>query len=219
MTDRPTGWWARFRAWRRGRPFWGGVFGLLCALVLIMPFGTIKIGALTLSLQSLSGMSAVLLTVVITCCAIGVWVRPEFRIVCGLVTVVAALVSLPNVNFGGFGIGLISGLVAGALMIAWSPGSSDEPPAREPSSAKQSAAERRLAALASAEPVPAAEPEGAVVDPPVEPARPMFSHAAALPTPPGAAVRPPTLPPSFVPPPVFPPTREQDAGHGERTAS
>lgn len=202
MTGRPTGWWARFRAWRRSRPFWGGVFGLLCALVLIMPFGTIKIGALTLSLQSLSGMSAVLLTVVITCCAVGVWVRPEFRIVCGLVTVVAALVSLPNVNFGGFGLGLVSGLVAGALMIAWSPGTGDERPEREPPD--RPPAERRLAALD-----PAA---------PAEPARPVFSDATVTPGP-SAVEAPPTLRPSFVPPPVFPDREEDGYGNGERAAS
>lgn len=111
-----------FRGWRRTRPFWAGLFGLAAALVILRPVSTIDLGTLSLTLQTIGGMSAVLIAVVLVCCAIGMWARPEFRLACGVVTIVVALVSLPNANLGGFGVGMLCGLVSGALAIAWRPG-------------------------------------------------------------------------------------------------
>lgn len=111
-----------FRGWRRTRPFWAGLFGLFAALVIVQPVSTIDLGSLSLTLQTVGGMSAVLIAVVLACCAIGLWVRPQFRIACGVVSIVAALLSLPNANLGGFGVGLACGMVSGALAIAWRPG-------------------------------------------------------------------------------------------------
>ncbi|MFD9703726.1 DUF6114 domain-containing protein [Lentzea sp. NPDC059081] len=123
--------WRRFTAWRRGRPFWAGLFVFPGAvLILLPPFSNLKFGAAVISASTLGGISSLLIGVVLLICAASLWWQPRFRLAAGIVTVLMALVALVVTNFGGFIIGTLLSLLGGALAVAWT----DEP--KKPKKAK-----------------------------------------------------------------------------------
>ena len=116
--------WRGFTAWRRGRPFWAGLFVAVGALLILFPpFAGLKFGDLMISIQTLGGVSALLIGTLLGICAAALWLQPRFRLAAGIVTVLLSLVAIVVTNFGGFIIGTISSLLGGALAIAWT----DEP--------------------------------------------------------------------------------------------
>ncbi|MDV6012363.1 DUF6114 domain-containing protein [Haloechinothrix sp. LS1_15] len=115
--------WRGFRSWRRTRPFWAGVFGILAAIAIFgPPVLSVNIGDVMLTIATLGGVSSIVLSTVIACCAVALWVRPQVRIPCGVLIMVASLTSLVTANFGGFGIGLLLGLLSATLALSWAPG-------------------------------------------------------------------------------------------------
>ncbi|MBA0124206.1 hypothetical protein H0B56_01460 [Haloechinothrix sp. YIM 98757] len=115
--------WRGFRDWRRSRPFWAGVFGILAAIAIFgPPVLSVNIGDVMLTIATVGGVSSIVLSTVIACCAVALWVRPQLRIPCGVLTMVASLTSLVTANFGGFGIGLVCGLLSATLALSWVPG-------------------------------------------------------------------------------------------------
>ncbi|MGH3520540.1 MAG: DUF6114 domain-containing protein [Haloechinothrix sp.] len=116
--------WRVFRAWRGSRPFAAGVFGLIAAVAIaVPPVMSLKLGDIVITISTLGGVSSVVISVIIACCAIGLWVRPDLRVPSGILTMIVALISLVTANLGGFIIGLVCGLISGALALAWAPGS------------------------------------------------------------------------------------------------
>ncbi|MDX8145630.1 DUF6114 domain-containing protein [Lentzea sp. BCCO 10_0061] len=116
--------WRGFTAWRRGRPFWAGLFVAVGALLILFPpFAGLKFGDLMISIQTLGGVSALLIGTLLGICAAALWLQPRFRLAAGIVTVLLSLVAIVVTNFGGFIIGTISSLLGGALAVAWT----DEP--------------------------------------------------------------------------------------------
>ena len=116
--------WRGFTAWRRGRPFWAGLFVAVGALLILFPpFAGLKFGDLMISIQTLGGVSALLIGTLLGICAAALWMQPRFRLAAGIVTVLLSLVAIVVTNFGGFIIGTISSLLGGALAVAWT----DEP--------------------------------------------------------------------------------------------
>ncbi|MGW6448771.1 DUF6114 domain-containing protein [Lentzea sp. NPDC055074] len=112
--------WRGFTAWRRGRPFWAGLFVALGALVIIFPpFATLKFGDMMVSIQTLGGVSALLIGVLLGISAVTLWLQPRFRLAAGIVTVLLSLVAIVVTNLGGFLIGTILSLLGGALAVAW----------------------------------------------------------------------------------------------------
>lgn len=113
---------ARFRTWRRTRPFWGGLAIILGAvIVLVIPFATLKIGALTVSLSTPGGSAAALVATVLGCCGATAWWRPEFKTAAGVVAMVAALVAIVATNLGGLIIGSVLAVLGAAAVLAWTP--------------------------------------------------------------------------------------------------
>jgi hypothetical protein len=113
------GWRASWN-WRRHRPFGAGV--LLAAsgvVILLPPYASFRLGDLVISVNTLGGISALVLGGLLVLCAAVVWVRPQRRLVAGLVGMLAALIALVTANFGGFFLGTLLGLVGGALAVAW----------------------------------------------------------------------------------------------------
>ena len=124
--------WRRFTAWRRGRPFWAGLCVAVGArLILFPPFAGLKFGDLMISMQTLGGVSALLIGTLLGICAVALWAQPRFRLASGIVTVLLSLVAVVVTNFGGFIIGTLSSLLGGALALAWT----DEP--KKPKKAKE----------------------------------------------------------------------------------
>ncbi|SDP62460.1 hypothetical protein SAMN04487905_106121 [Actinopolyspora xinjiangensis] len=113
---------AGFRNWRRTRPFWGGLFTLLAALLLLYPpYASLKLGDVEVSLRTTAGISALVIGVVMIACALSFWVRPEWRLSAGIVALLLSLVALVVVNLGSFLVGTTLGVIGSSLAIAWSP--------------------------------------------------------------------------------------------------
>lgn len=113
---------ARFRQWRRERAFWAGVFAVLAGvLVLFPPFASFKLGDVVITLNTLTGISATVIGVVLVMCGVSFWMRPQFRLPAGIVTLLVSLVAIVTANFGSFLVGTLCGVIGAALAIAWSP--------------------------------------------------------------------------------------------------
>ncbi|MFD4643735.1 DUF6114 domain-containing protein [Lentzea sp. NPDC058436] len=116
--------WRGFTAWRRGRPFWAGLFVAAGALIILFPpFVGVKLGDMVISIKTIGGTSALLIGALLAICAVSLWVQPKFRLAAGLVTVLLSLVALVVTNLGGFLAGTVLSLLGGALAVAWT----DEP--------------------------------------------------------------------------------------------
>jgi hypothetical protein len=115
-----------FRDFRRGRPFWAGVFILLSGLIILFPpYASLRFGDIQISLNTIGGMSSLIIGVVMTICAITLWTRPEFRLAVGIVALLLALSAIVAANLGVFMIGTLLGLIGAGLAIAWSPRSKE----------------------------------------------------------------------------------------------
>ncbi|RCW45055.1 hypothetical protein DFQ14_10316 [Halopolyspora algeriensis] len=111
-----------FRQWRRSRPFWAGVFTLSAALVLLYPpYASLKFGDVVITLKTLGGISALVVGVVMIICAVSFWIRPQFRMASGIVTLLLAVVAIVTVNLGSMFLGTLLGIIGAALGLAWSP--------------------------------------------------------------------------------------------------
>ena len=78
--------WRGFTAWRRGRPFWAGLFVAAGALIILFPpYAGLKLGDMVISIQTLGGVSALLIGSLLLLCAVSLWVAPKFRLAAGIV--------------------------------------------------------------------------------------------------------------------------------------
>jgi hypothetical protein len=111
--------WSKFRLWRRSRPFWGGLFLLLSALELFL--------SANLTLKNLQvhvgqeGYLSYLLPVILLLCAVLTWVSPGQRYFYGILGLLTALYSFIGLNLGGFFLGMLIGIIGGALVVSWAP--------------------------------------------------------------------------------------------------
>ncbi|CND60518.1 Uncharacterised protein [Mycobacterium tuberculosis] len=111
-----------FRRWRRTRPFWGGVFAVLGGLELI----AIPLAPMPLVVhQGMAGVASWLIGALLITAGVLMWTQPAQRSFYGILAVLLSLASFLTSNFGGFFVGLLLGLVGGALGFAWSPASTD----------------------------------------------------------------------------------------------
>lgn len=114
-----------FRAWRRSRPFWGGLFVILgggeilfsekAPLRVIVHFG-------------LTGLAGYLIPSVMVLCGVLMVFNPAQRMFYSILSVLLALATWPTSNLGGFLIGMLLGLIGGSLGFAWMPLSQMPPP-------------------------------------------------------------------------------------------
>jgi hypothetical protein len=113
-----------FRIWRRTRPFWGG-------LLIIGAGGEIltsEQGPLELVVHiGIQGLAGYLIPLMLLLCGLLLWFTPAQRIFYSLLAIVLALGSWITSNLGGFFIGMLLGLVGGALAFAWTTGSERKP--------------------------------------------------------------------------------------------
>ena len=122
--------WRAFRRWRRSRPFWGG---LLLALAGLEIFGTtqMNLGGLTFQMGP-TGFLSWLIPTILVACGMLMWFTPQQRMFYAIVGSVTTVFSLIAVNLGGgFFIGLLLGMVGGALGFAWTPTAPAQPDVAE----------------------------------------------------------------------------------------
>ncbi|MEN5073558.1 DUF6114 domain-containing protein [Isoptericola cucumis] len=110
---------ARFAAWRRERPFAGGVLAVLSGLVLYFS-GRLELDSFEIQL-GIEGMQSTLLPVALVALGVLLVVQPQFRVFYGIITLAISVYSLLGVNLGGFGIGMVLGVVGGILAVSWMP--------------------------------------------------------------------------------------------------
>jgi Family of unknown function (DUF6114) len=118
-----------FRRWRRGRPFWAGVFLILGGLQLFLST-QLNLGDIEISFGP-QGFLAILLPVVLVLCGILVWVTPQHRMFYSVIGSVTAVYSLLGLNLGGWFLGMLFGIIGGALGISWTPVTPKPPPAEQ----------------------------------------------------------------------------------------
>ncbi len=115
---------ARLRAWRRSRPFWGGLLLLLAGLELVLlPLsGVLVHGGLKLVIYiGIGGVFGVLIGALLIAAGTAVLVNPVHRSFYGIAGIVGGIVSFPASNLGGFFIGMLLAIIGGALSYAWTP--------------------------------------------------------------------------------------------------
>ncbi|HEX2498869.1 MAG TPA: DUF6114 domain-containing protein [Actinomycetes bacterium] len=201
--DENLGWRQRFRYWRATRPFWAGVITAFAGLWLIWS-PQVAIGGLSMTIGIVT--DGWLIGALLIILAIGMWLQPQVRGLAGAMVIVLSLGSFIKINFGGFLIGMLAGLVGGAMAIAWTADvpsdeledEDEEQEFEEPSDHLIPMAdyrEDRQGVISNPEPV--TEPVGEAVEPAPEPAPPE-PPPASRPTEQPPAPRPTEMAPSQV---------------------
>ncbi|MFD9129703.1 DUF6114 domain-containing protein [Kitasatospora sp. NPDC059571] len=112
----------RFRNWRRSRPFWAGLLAMIAGLpILYFPYAKLNLNGMTVSMATTAGAGSLIIGVLMVALGFTAWFQPLVRVFCGVAVTLLALISIPVSNLGGFGLGLILGLVSGGLLMAWKP--------------------------------------------------------------------------------------------------
>lgn len=115
----PAGRRARFAAWRRQRPFWGAVLTIVSGVVLWFS-GRLQLDSFEIQL-GIEGMQSTLLPVALVALGTLVLTQPQYRVFYGVITLAISVYSLLGVNLGGFGVGMVLGVVGGILVVSWLP--------------------------------------------------------------------------------------------------
>lgn len=124
--------WRGYRRWRRGRPFTGGLLSILAGIE-IFGSANLQLGSLEVHFGP-EGFQSYMIPVMILLCGVLTWITPGQRLFYGIVGTVVAVYSLIGVNLGGFVIGMLLGIVGGALTAAWTPDRRAEPLVTSPPS-------------------------------------------------------------------------------------
>lgn len=107
-----------FRAFRRTRPFWGGA-ALLVGGWLVLRLSMVSAHIVVVS--GLTGLGGWLTGGGMILCGLAAWSAPSQRYVVGIVGVILAVSSLIVSNLGGLFVGMIFGILGGAMTLAWGP--------------------------------------------------------------------------------------------------
>ncbi|WP_025158500.1 DUF6114 domain-containing protein [Leifsonia aquatica] len=110
---------ARFRAWRRSRPFVGGLLTALGGVELFFS-GQLDIGKIHVQL-GIEGLQATIIPILLVLLGVLVIAMPAHRIFYGVIALAVAVYSLVGVNLGGFFLGMLLASVGGVLTVAWMP--------------------------------------------------------------------------------------------------
>ena len=102
--------------WRHGRPFWGGLFVTAGAAVILVS----ERAPLPLIVHiGIQGVAGYLVPAVLLLCGLLLWFHPAQRTFYSILAIALALGSWITSNLGGFFIGLLLGVLGGALGVAW----------------------------------------------------------------------------------------------------
>ena len=114
----------RWRAWRRSRPFWGGLLLILSGLELFaIPLsGDLLHGAVKLVIYiGIAGVFGVLIGALLVAAGLAIWLNQTHKTFYGVAGIVLGIVSFPASNLGGLFIGMLLAIVGGSIAFAWTP--------------------------------------------------------------------------------------------------
>ncbi len=115
-----------FRIWRRTRPFWGGLIVIVGAgEMLVSEQAPLRI----VTHIGIQGLAGYLIPAFMLLCGALLWLNPIDRIIYSLLALFLALGSWITSNLGGFFVGMVAGVVGGALAFAWTTEAEHGPPA------------------------------------------------------------------------------------------
>ncbi|PZR51833.1 hypothetical protein DNL40_14565 [Xylanimonas oleitrophica] len=109
----------RFARWRRRRPFVGALLIVLAGVELFLS-GRIQLDNLQVQL-GFAGMQSTLLPVVLVLVGVLAAAQPAHHVFYGVITLAVSVYSLMGVNLGGFGVGMLLGVVGGIVVVSWMP--------------------------------------------------------------------------------------------------
>ncbi|MFP8885457.1 DUF6114 domain-containing protein [Streptomyces mangrovi] len=119
----------RWRRWRRGRPFWGGLVTVAAGVeIAVIPLAPMKV----MLHQGVAGAMSVLLGAVLIVLGLSAWFTPHYRTLTGILTAMIAAAALVLSNLGGFLIGTVAGLIGGGLVFGWQPRTAPAPESPHP---------------------------------------------------------------------------------------
>jgi hypothetical protein len=117
--------WRAFRAWRRSRPFWGGLLLLLAGIELlaipllsVLAHGSVKV----VIYIGIGGVFGVLIGGLLVACGLLIWFHPVQRVFYAIAGVLLAVGSFVATNLGGFFFGMLLGVTGASLSFGWTPG-------------------------------------------------------------------------------------------------
>jgi Family of unknown function (DUF6114) len=113
-----------WQRWRRTRPFWGGLLIILGGAEMLLSEQAplpivIHVGA--------QGVAGYLVPIVLVLCGVLLWLTPMQQTFYSVLAVVLSLGSWITSNLGGFFVGLMLGVIGGALAFAWQRGEDPGP--------------------------------------------------------------------------------------------
>jgi len=111
--------WRGFGRWRRRRPFWGCLFLFLAGVELFYTANA-SVAGMKVHLGP-TGFLSYLLPLMLVACALLCLFSPGQRLFYGIVALLTALYSFIGLNLGGFFVGMLFGIIGGALVVAWGP--------------------------------------------------------------------------------------------------
>ena len=107
-----------FRAFRRTRPFWGGLWTIVAGAEIIkaMSFqiGLALTGGWSYSAGYVMGGALILFGLV-------AWFAPHYRGLAGILAFLIALGAFPTANLGGYLFGSVLGVVGASMIWSWGP--------------------------------------------------------------------------------------------------
>ncbi|MFE2480270.1 DUF6114 domain-containing protein [Streptomyces sp. NPDC059389] len=115
----------RLRAWRRTRPFWGGLLVVLGGVELLM----VPLSPLTVLVSlGLGGIAAIGIGAALVVAGLFLWFLPQARAYVSVHALLLSVLSFPATNLGGFLAGMLLGIAGSALAFGWTPLSDEAAP-------------------------------------------------------------------------------------------
>ncbi|GLX23631.1 DUF6114 domain-containing protein [Streptomyces lavendulae] len=109
---------ARLRAWRRTRPFWGGLLLVLGgAELLLVPLSPLTV----LVSLGLGGIAAIGIGAALIVAGLFLWFLPQARAYVSVHALLLSVLSFVATNLGGFLVGMLLGIAGSALGFGWTP--------------------------------------------------------------------------------------------------
>src|SRR5215469_8765750 len=113
--------WRRYRAWRRSRPFWAGLWLIISGAELLLIPLPIRDMGIILHI-GIGGISGILIGAILIALGLLLWYQPAQRLFYSIVAVLLAIAALVASNLGGFLLGTVLGIIGASLGFAWMPG-------------------------------------------------------------------------------------------------
>jgi Family of unknown function (DUF6114) len=114
----------QWQAWRRSRPFWGGLFLILSGLELFaLPLSGILVhGAIKLVIYiGIAGVFGVLIGALLIVAGLATWFNQMHKTFYSIAGIVLGILSFPASNLGGLFLGMLLAIIGGAVAFAWTP--------------------------------------------------------------------------------------------------